>query len=220
MGTHKRRDPFRYYEVLKIMGDGSMGSVSKVRKRKSAVGGSARKAYVKQEKRNGILHFMPCLSFCYPKGSGEEPTKAGALTVPGGKDENGDPPNSTITTKDSDSVGAISAVTYDEVTSSSSTGGSAIESRTPSKSNKNNNNHVRHSSLVSFRNGEYGVVYALKSIVMDRVMDATFIKELQNEIAILKTLDHPNICKAIETYEYRDRMYLVLELCSGGGSVR
>jgi len=29
-------------------------------------------------------------------------------------------------------------------------------------------------------------------------------------------LDHPNIVRAIETFDYRDRLYIVLELCSGG----
>lgn len=37
-----------------------------------------------------------------------------------------------------------------------------------------------------------------------------------NEVEILKQLDHPNIVKAIETYDYNGRLYLVLELCSGG----
>ena len=58
--------------------------------------------------------------------------------------------------------------------------------------------------------------YALKSLVIDRVSDPTFIQELQNEIDILRKLDHPNICKALETYDYEQRLYLVLELCSGG----
>jgi serine/threonine protein kinase len=64
--------------------------------------------------------------------------------------------------------------------------------------------------------GEVSVVYALKSIILDRVADPTFRKELMNEIAILRTVDHPNIVKAMETYDYHNRLYLVLELCSGG----
>ena len=31
-----------------------------------------------------------------------------------------------------------------------------------------------------------------------------------------QTLDHPNIVRAIETYDYHHRLYMVLELCSGG----
>lgn len=41
--------------------------------------------------------------------------------------------------------------------------------------------------------------YALKSIILDRV-SPTFIKELQNEINILRSLDHPNIVKLYEVY--------------------
>jgi len=37
-----------------------------------------------------------------------------------------------------------------------------------------------------------GHEYALKSIILDRV-SPTFVKELKNEIAILRSLDHPNI---------------------------
>ena len=43
-----------------------------------------------------------------------------------------------------------------------------------------------------------------------------FIEELRNEIAILKTLDHPNIVKLFETFEDKKHMHLVLELCAGG----
>lgn len=35
-------------------------------------------------------------------------------------------------------------------------------------------------------------------------------------MSILKNLDHPNIVRAIETYNYHNRLYLVLSLCSGG----
>jgi calcium-dependent protein kinase len=35
-------------------------------------------------------------------------------------------------------------------------------------------------------------------------------------VAILKELDHPNIVKAFETFDYKNRLFLVLELCSGG----
>lgn len=37
--------------------------------------------------------------------------------------------------------------------------------------------------------------------------------ELKNEVAILKEMDHPNIVRAIETFQYRKRLFLVLELC-------
>ena len=42
------------------------------------------------------------------------------------------------------------------------------------------------------------------------------MEELRNEIAILQTLDHPNIVKELEIYETKLNIYLVLEHCSGG----
>lgn len=59
-------------------------------------------------------------------------------------------------------------------------------------------------------------VYALKSIHLARITDPVFVNELRNEIDILKSLDHPNIVKAIETFEHGDKIYIVTELCSGG----
>jgi len=58
-------------------------------------------------------------------------------------------------------------------------------------------------------------LYALKSILLSKI-SAGFIEELRNEIAILQTLDHPNIVKAYEVYESKVNIYLVLENCSGG----
>jgi serine/threonine protein kinase len=79
--------------------------------------------------------------------------------------------------------------------------------------------------------------YALKCIAFDRISNE-FIDELQNEIRILKNMDHPNIVKAYEVfYEYDKKkkknllvttttsnhnndqikmLYVVMELCTGG----
>ena len=75
--------------------------------------------------------------------------------------------------------------------------------------------------------------YALKCIAFDRISNE-FIEELQNEIRILKNMDHPNIVKAYEVfYEYHKKkkrvittkttsnddikmLYVVMELCTGG----
>ena len=69
------------------------------------------------------------------------------------------------------------------------------------------------SSIITY--GHKDVVYALKSIHLDRVQSSDFMKELKNEVAILKELDHANIVKCYETFMYRGSLYLVLELCSG-----
>lgn len=41
-------------------------------------------------------------------------------------------------------------------------------------------------------------------------------ENIQEEIAILKKTDHPNIIKLYETFEDRDNIYLVMEFCAGG----
>ena len=58
-------------------------------------------------------------------------------------------------------------------------------------------------------------IYALKTIDLKHICKE-YIDELRNEIDILRTLDHPNIVKAYETYEYRRKLFLIMELCSGG----
>jgi hypothetical protein len=244
MRTQKKKDPYNYYEIIKIMGDGSMGSVSMVKKRKSAVGGSARKTYVSREKKQKQLQnnkifklFPPCclFTFCIPNhnkdGSGiveEEETKDGVFT-----DKIDDPAlfmsnNSGVSGitmdqslsasygSDDDDSGNDSAISKSD--GNTNTGKKKKNPKTLNSSSSTSRRSRRgYSSMISFdNNNKYGVIYALKSIVMDRISDITYIEELQNEINILKTLDHPNICKAIETYEYKNNMYLVLELCSGG----
>ena len=84
------------------------------------------------------------------------------------------------------------------------------------------------------------VLYALESIHLSRVADQVFVEELKNEIEILKKLvsvhwsdndddadvdliiailfmqDHPYIVRPIETFVYKNKLCIVMELCSGG----
>jgi serine/threonine protein kinase len=60
-----------------------------------------------------------------------------------------------------------------------------------------------------------GQVYALKEIDLAFIKKG-YVEELRNEIDLLKHLDHPNIIKAYETFIYRKKLSIVLELCSGG----
>jgi serine/threonine protein kinase len=60
------------------------------------------------------------------------------------------------------------------------------------------------------------IIYAMKSILLSQVTQKEFIDELRNEIAILKELDHPNIVRAIETFEFHGKIFVVMEVCSGG----
>ncbi|CAE7484110.1 CPK2 [Symbiodinium natans] len=42
------------------------------------------------------------------------------------------------------------------------------------------------------------------------------VARFQQEIQIMKTMDHPNIIKLYETFEDRKHIYLAMELCTGG----
>ena len=75
--------------------------------------------------------------------------------------------------------------------------------------------HSQRSSLITYGT-QKEVYYALKSIILDRCSSKEFCDELKNEVEILKSLDHPNIVRAIETFNYHNRLFIVLELCSGG----
>ena len=55
----------------------------------------------------------------------------------------------------------------------------------------------------------YDILYRRKLTDEDRV-------GLQNEIDILKQVDHPNIVKLIDVYEDATTFSLVLELMTGG----
>ena len=228
MRTQKHRDPYRYYEVLKVLGDGSMGSVSKVKKRKSAIGGSARRTFVEEESKHHSSknkHFLHrCFSFCIPGASEKDKNHAFVSTEKPGKLTNGAASdhgrtNSGGSRESTGAISAISALTgdsssryYNDDMTTNDTNGSATEN---SKQRKPKKHYKKASSIISYT-GEKTVSYALKTIILSRVTDATFRKELLNEIAILRSVDHPNIVRAIETYDYQNRLYLVLELCSGG----
>lgn len=200
MRTQKHRDPLKYYDVLKVLGDGSMGSVSMVKKRRSAVGGSARKSFVDRNKRDKAVEMFPCFSLCFP-GSKERKREDSFITL--------DPSQvDTISgvTGGSGSSGRVSSVSFAD-------GDDNVDQ--PAQPRRGSKLLRKSSSMISY-GSEVSVVYALKSIILDRIMDSTFRKELLNEIDVLRSIDHPNIVKAVETFEYQNRIYLVLELCNGG----
>lgn len=59
-----------------------------------------------------------------------------------------------------------------------------------------------------------GILRACKSIRLRSRSQAALV---QNEINVLKKLDHPNIVRLLEAYDDEDvHMYLVFELCQGG----
>lgn len=72
--------------------------------------------------------------------------------------------------------------------------------------------------------GAYGIVYegvhkqtgekrAIKAMNKEQIEDK---EALENELAILKQLDHPNIVKLYEIYEHANNIYLITEQCDGG----
>lgn len=73
----------------------------------------------------------------------------------------------------------------------------------------------QYSSIITCGSGKE-LYYALKSIHLERCSSVEFMEELKNEVEILKQLDYPNIVRAIETFDYKGRLFLLLELCQGG----
>mmetsp|Transcript_60798 Transcript_60798/g.131906 ORF Transcript_60798/g.131906 Transcript_60798/m.131906 type:complete len:636 (-) Transcript_60798:45-1952(-) len=81
-----------------------------------------------------------------------------------------------------------------------------------------------YSLLEELGTGSFGVVNkaqqirgeglrAIKTITKKRVKDPA---KLKAEFNVIRSLDHPNICKAYECYEDRKNIYLVMELLTGG----
>ena len=59
--------------------------------------------------------------------------------------------------------------------------------------------------------------YATKKIDKKFTQNPRAKKYLDNEIKILKEIDHPNIIKLVDVKETTNFYYLVMELCNGGG---
>lgn len=47
-------------------------------------------------------------------------------------------------------------------------------------------------------------------------LDDAMAEMFRKEVGIMKALDHPNICKLLETFEQGDEVYFVMEYCEGG----
>ena len=59
--------------------------------------------------------------------------------------------------------------------------------------------------------------YATKKIDKKFTQNPRAKRYLDNEISILQEIEHPNIIKLIEVHETTQYIYLVMELCNGGG---
>lgn len=171
---HKNRDPLFYYEVQKVLGVGSMGSVVKVRKRDEVVGGSARKNLQETFKRERFLQDCGRIPICgwiakhcfwNPLGNHEQNLNSSATNSIRNLLSLRDSPFKPI----SESGHSIDSLDNPNAS--------------PSK--------------------KYDMTYAMKSIHLSRVTDAAFVEELRNEVSVLKALDHPHIVRCIETFEHR-----------------
>mmetsp|Transcript_17345 Transcript_17345/g.39163 ORF Transcript_17345/g.39163 Transcript_17345/m.39163 type:complete len:444 (-) Transcript_17345:850-2181(-) len=76
---------------------------------------------------------------------------------------------------------------------------------------------TQSSAINRAENGSNGnQLYACKAIPLARLSNPRYLDVLRNEIAIMKSLDHPNILRAIETFETKKQIFIVMEYCSGG----
>ena len=58
--------------------------------------------------------------------------------------------------------------------------------------------------------------YATKKYERDKIENTEAFKYLKNEIAILQTLNHPNIVKFVDIKKTKKHFYIVMEFCNGG----
>jgi serine/threonine protein kinase len=186
------RDPFYFYQVTRNLGEGSMGDVKLVKKRPDKVGGSARRdiqAAVRRQKEKEACFQIPLVGSIMRLFIDDD-LKDEPLT-----ENEGDGPVDPSSRHSAFSF--LSSKT--DVTQQSGAARSfedSLSANSPSTASE--------------------VVYAMKSILLEQLGDQSYVDELRNEIALLRALDHPNIVRAIETFEYRKRIYIVMELCSGG----
>ena len=55
----------------------------------------------------------------------------------------------------------------------------------------------------------------MKTLVLRRMRGAEF-EAMKREINIFRTMDHPNIVKLYETFYEKNKVYILMELCTGG----
>ncbi|PVD29079.1 hypothetical protein C0Q70_11676 [Pomacea canaliculata] len=65
------------------------------------------------------------------------------------------------------------------------------------------------------RHKETDIFWAIKSLNKDKASSMA-LKQVEREVTILKKVNHPHIINLKEVVESAKRMYLVMELCTGG----
>lgn len=182
-----------FYQVTKHLGAGSMGDVKLVTKKQNQIGGSARRdlrTAIQRQKLEKKCIQLPVignvLKLCGVDGVLKDASQHSSAF-------------SVLTSSTTPSIHNRSF--EDSLMMSSSDNVNAATSPTASGGSSNKE-----------------IIYAMKSILVDKLDNTRqeLLKELRNEIDILKGLDHPNIVRAIETFEYKGEISIVMELCSGG----
>ena len=190
------RDPMYFYQVTKHLGAGSMGDVKLVTKKQNQIGGSARRdlrTAIRRQKLEKKCIQLPVIGnvfkLCMDGDLKDASQHSSAFSV------------LTSSTARSTSTPSIHNRSFEDslMMSSSDNVNTTAATSTGGNSNKE-------------------IIYAMKSILVDKLDNTRqeLLKELRNEIDILKGLDHPNIVRAIETFEYKGEISIVMELCSGG----
>jgi serine/threonine protein kinase len=184
MREHTTKDVFDMYEIVKKLGEGSMGSVCSVKKR--------------------------MVSFKVTSKDGK-----GSSTYEGG--------SSSLRTLELRSLRiqkSMEKIVIDDNKERESVEGKRKRSSTSSLHDVSFSLEESESSFKEApqqrRRSSAGVqLYAMKAIQLSRMSDE-FVEELKNEIDILKSLDHPNIVKPIETFNRKRQLFVIMECCTGG----
>ena len=73
-------------------------------------------------------------------------------------------------------------------------------------------------NLGEVRIGKHHTTHKKRAIKIfsKRLMQKSQVSRVHYEIQLMKSFDHPNICKVYEYFEDDTRIYLVMELLSGG----
>jgi len=80
--------------------------------------------------------------------------------------------------------------------------------------------HGACGAVMAVKRIDTGDMFAMKIITLESMSAETF-DELRMEIEVQRKLDHPNICKILEYYgdKRKGKMYIIMELCTGGALV-
>lgn len=212
MRENKNRDPYLDYVVIEVIGQGSLGSVEKVRRKNRLDGvGESGEEEARRERVGGATIFGTGGMFRMCCGGESERSD-------GDGGDNSRPScwfdalsRFGLRARHDGAFRSMSfSVTDSPSVSDTDTAATPSDVAAATLEETWSLHQTRHAPTK-----QQSRQYALKSIRLDRTSYGAEA-ELRNEIDILRSLDHPHIVKSVETYEYRRKIYLVLDLCEGG----